>query len=156
MVRKPEIQYVEDFFVPGSAAPQVQPRRGAKAAPGRRTAPQKPVKRIQLDPVALVGVVVAVSMLILMVVGIFQFNAASQERQQMELYLTHLQDRNMELKYQYHTSYDLAWVEDQARALGMIPAAEAHTVFIQMDIPQPEPEPTLWENICWFVKGLFA
>ena len=157
MVQKPDIQYIESFFVPGAEAPQVQPRWGAKPAPAPKSQPQaRPKVRVLVDPVALVGMVVAAVMLVLMIVGIFQFNAASQERQEMSAYLTKLQDANLTKKHTYHSGYDLAWIEEQALALGMIPVEEAATVSVRITVPQPEPEPTLWENICWFFEGLFA
>lgn len=157
MAQKPDIQYIESFFVPGAEAPQVQPRWGQKpaAAPKPQAKPQ-PKIRILVDPVALAGMVVAAVMLVLMIVGIFQFNAASQERQEMAAYLTRLQDENLNKKHEYHTGYDLAWIEEQALALGMIPIEEATTISVKITVPQPEPEPTLWDNIVWFFKGLFA
>ncbi len=156
MTRKPDIQYIEEFFVPGSEAPQVQPKWTERAARKLQGKPSQPKIRILVDPVALTGMVVAVTMLILMVVGIAQFNQATQQRQEMEAYMTELQDTNLKLKHEYHTGYDLAWVEEQALALGMIPMAEARTVSMTVTVPQPEHEPTLWENILWFFEGLFA
>ncbi len=156
MTRKPDIQYIEHFFVPGAEAPKVQPKRGEKREQSVVRQPAKPKVRVLVDPVALVGMVVAVTMLILMAVGIFRFSSASQARQEMAAYLNDLQDENLMLKYDYHTGYDLARVEEQAKALGMIPVSEAKTVAVSIVVPEHEPEPSLWENICWFVNGLFA
>ncbi len=156
MTRKPDIQYIEQFFVPGAAAPQVQPRWGEKRQSTPVRQPAQPKVRVLVDPVALVGVVVAVTMLILMAVGIFQYNAANQARQEMAVYLTELQDENLILNHNYRTGYDLEWVEEQALALGMIPVSEARTVTVSIEVPQREPEPTVWENILWFINGLFA
>ena len=157
MIQKPDIQYIESFFVPGTEAPQPQPRWGAKpaATPVAQPKPQ-PKVRILVDPVALIGLVVTAVMLVLMIVGIFQFTAASQERDQMAAYLTRLQDENLTKRHEYHTKCDLEWIEEQALALGMIPIEEATTISVKITVPQPEPEPTVWENILWFLEGLFA
>jgi hypothetical protein len=67
MAYKPEIQYIEQFFIPGSEAPQLQPKRGGKSAWRPQTQQEKKIK-IMIDPVALFGLVVAVTMLVLMAV----------------------------------------------------------------------------------------
>ena len=52
--------------------------------------------------------------------------------------------------------YNLDDIREKALALGMIPVEEAQVITISPVIPQPEPEPSWWENISWFMKGLFA
>ena len=157
MVQKPDIQYIESFFVPGAEAPQINRWTDPQTASWANPQPkQQPKIRILVDPVALVGMVVAGVMLVLMIVGIFQFNAASNARDEMSAYLTQLQDANLSKKHIYHTGTDLAWIEEQALALGMIPIEEATHITVKIQVPQPEPEPTVWENILWFLEGLFA
>jgi len=157
VIQKPDIQYIESFFVPGAEAPQPQPRWGAKPAASPVPQPkQEPKIRILVDPVATIGLVVTAVMLVLMIVGIFQFTAASQERDEMAAYLIQLQDENLTKRHDYHTKRDLDWIREQALALGMIPIEEATTISVKITVPQPEPEPTLWENILWFFEGLFA
>ena len=157
MVQKPDIQYIESFFVPGAEAPQINRWKDPGVSVWTKPQPrQKPKVRILVDPVALIGMVVAVVMLVLMIVGIFQFNAACNEREAMSSYLTQLQDANLNKKHIYHTGIDLAWIEEQALALGMIPIEEATHISVKIDVPQPEPEPTIWENVLWFLEGLFA
>ena len=38
----------------------------------------------------------------------------------------------------------------------MIPLEEAQTMTISGIVPVEEPEPTLWENVIWFLEGLLA
>jgi len=155
MAYKPEIQYIEQFFIPGSEAPQLQPKWGEKTQARPRLRQEKKI-RILVDPVALAGILVAVVMLALMAVGVYQFNAATQEHEQMQAYLLELQDTNITREYEYYTKVDLDKIEEQARALGMIPLEEARSITVHVEVPQPQPEPTWWENVLWFLEGLFA
>ena len=155
MANKPEIQYVEQFFIPGSEAPQLQPKRGGK--PSWRPNPQQEKKiKIMIDPVALFGLMVAVTMLVLMAVGVYQYNAATQQKEAVSQYLLQLKDTNITREYQYRTKLDLNKIAEQAKALGMIPASEAQTITVHVEVPQPEPESTWWDDLVWFLEGLFA
>lgn len=155
MANKPEIQYVEQFFIPGSEAPQLQPQRGGQPARKPRVQQEKKI-RILVDPVAMLGLVVAVTMLVLMAVGVYQYNAASQRNEAVNDYLLQLKDTNITREYQYRTKLDLNKIAEQAKALGMIPASEAQTITVHVEVPQPEPENTWWDDLVWFLEGLFA
>ena len=52
--------------------------------------------------------------------------------------------------------YDLDDIRTKALAIGMIPIEQAETIPISAELPQKEPEPSLWEEIVWFFEGLFA
>lgn len=155
MANKPQIQYIHQFYVPGSeaqkAAPAYPPRRSRTKLP--KVAPSEKI-RVQVDPVALGGLVVAVVMLILMIVGMTQYSRACEKHAVMESYVTELRDQNARLEHTYHSGYDIEEIKQQATALGMVPASEAITIEVEVNVPQPEPEPTLWDEIVWFVKGL--
>ena len=155
MAYKPEIQYIEQFFIPGSEAPQLQPQRGSQPARKPRVQQEKKIQ-ILIDPVALFGLMVAVTMLVLMAVGVYQYNAASRRNEAVNDYLLQLQDTNITCEYQYRTKLDLNKIAEQAKALGMIPASEAQTITVHVEVPQPEPEPTWWDDLVWFLEGLFA
>ena len=155
MANKPEIQYVEQFFIPGSEAPQLQPQRGVQPVRKPRVQQEKKI-RILVDPVAMLGLVVAVTMLVLMAVGVSQYNAASRRNEAVNDYLLQLKDTNITREYQYRTKLDLNKIAEQAKALGMIPQAEAQTITVHVEVPQPEPEPTWWDDLVWFLEGLFA
>ena len=109
-----------------------------------------------IDPVALFGLVVAVTMLVLMAVGVSQYNTASRRNEAVNDYLLQLQDTNITREYQYRTKLDLTKIAEQAKALGMIPASKAQTITVHVEVPQPEPENTWWDDLVWFLEGLFA
>ena len=128
------IQYV-NFYTDGSAAKKIAPiHHTAKV-----TLP-KPKKRkckvIFIDPVAILGTVVAICMFVMMLTGISQLRQAQTEAQLMEDYVTRLQQENVQLEEVYEASYDLQEVERTALALGMVSREEVpHNVIY---IPQEE------------------
>jgi len=157
MAAKPEIQYVGQFYVYGSEAKKLELKR-----PEHRRNVQQPrmqqeqVKVISIDPVALIGLAVAVVMLVCLAVSALQIGDTWQEYEEIGKYMSYLKRQNAELEHIYANSYDLVEVEATALALGMIPATEAKTMIIPVSIPEPEPEPGFLENSIWFLKGLFA
>ena len=157
MVRKPDIQYVQEFYVHGSEARviELKPRRRVIRTILPKVAPDKSI-RIGVDAAALCGIVVAAVMLILMLVGTVQYVNARNEYQAMSNQVIELQNENVMLRQQYRSSYDLDQVAHMANSLGMIPVEEAQVMYINPVVPVREPEPTVWENIRWFMDGLFA
>ena len=157
MAEKPDIQYISRFFVPGSDAPQVAPKYEPKRA--KTTLPKvQPKEKISIyvDPVALGSVVVAVVLLILMAVSFVRFEQACDNHQAMENTLTELRHENATRQYSYTSLVDLEAIEEQAVALGLVPVSEVQTIHVQVTVPVAEPEPTWWDNILWFLEGLFA
>ena len=70
MTEKPKIQYIGQFYVPGSEAQVLAPKKKKKKAKTKLPiAKQEQVKAIYIDPVALIGITVAVVMLAVMVVA---------------------------------------------------------------------------------------
>lgn len=159
MAAKPEIQYVGQFYVYGSEAKKLEPkhRERRKAAPQLQPQEQAEQARvISVDPVALIGLVVAVVMLVSLVFSAVQIGDTWVEYEHISQYMSRLKQINAELEHTFITNYNIEEVEAAALALGMIPATEAKTLLIPVSIPQPEPEPGLWEELCWFMEGLFA
>lgn len=157
MVRKPDIQYIGQFYIPGSEAPAVAPKHNGKR--NKTVLPKaKPLKKIciAVDPIALAAIAVSAVMLVLMIVGAHRYMAVCGDYQQMSGYVIALQNRNVVLREEFENTVDLADIEQKALGLGMIPANEAETIPIRVTLPEPVSEPTLWENIMWFLKGLFA
>ena len=72
------------------------------------------------------------------------------------MYVSELETRNSVLTAQYRAGYDLETVRNAAIAMGMVPAAEVQTVKLNVTVPEVQPEPTLVEDIRWFLNGLFA
>ena len=148
MVRKPDIQYITQFYSYGSEARAVEfaPARKKRKAALPKVRPVQKL-RLHVDVAAVCGILVAVTMLILMAVGVNQYMAACAEYQRVTDQVIVLQNTD---------SYDPVDYEIKARALGMIPRTEAEVVCFTPIEPVIEEEPTLWEDICWFFSGLFA
>lgn len=157
MVRKPDIQYITQFYSYGSEARAVEfaPARKKRKAALPKVRPVQKL-RLHVDVAAVCGILVAVTMLILMAVGVNQYMAACAEYQRVTDQVIVLQNTNVELQQKYIDSYDPVDYEIKARALGMIPRTEAEVVCFTPIEPVIEEEPTLWEDICWFFSGLFA
>ena len=102
----------------------------------------------------MVGILVAVVMLCVLVMGAFQITEAWNEYETMDAYVSQLKHENRKLEHTYRTGYNIEEIETTALALGMIPATEAQSISISVTVPEPEQKPTAWENIVWFVKGL--
>lgn len=157
MVQKPDIQYVQQFYVYGSEAKvlELKPQKKNNRTFLPKTAPDEKIK-ISIDPFALCGIVVAVAMLVLLVVGSIQYLRVCQEYQQMMDYVVTLQNENIIKEDQYLSKIDLADIEEKALALGMIPKDQATVIYISNEMPQPEPEMTIWQEIKWYFNELFA
>ena len=156
MADKPQIQYVGQFYVYGSEAPKLEP----KIRPGKKQrfvpAAQPSVRVVSIDPVAAIGLIVAIVMLASLVLGALQISTTWQEYDAVSQYLAEVKRENSRLEHNYRTGYDLAEIEAAAIAIGMVPATEVKVIVLDVEIPQPEPEPTVWEDICWFMRGLFS
>lgn len=129
MVGRADVQYVRFTVVDGSAARKLNP-----VPPIAESLPQVQKirrKRIYVDPVAVLGIMVAVCMFVSMAVGLVQNKAQQEKLQQMETYVMQLRQENEAIKTDYANSYDLEAVERTALALGMIPKAQAKTVTLQ-------------------------
>ena len=154
MAYKPEIQYVGQFYVHGSEAKQVAPKR----KPQIQLPKPQPVKfeKIYVDPVALLGMVVAVVMLVAMVVGACQIHSSWQEYEEAVHSLSIIQREHARLEYNYNSAIDLEKVAAEAQAMGLVPLDQIPSMSVRVTIPTVEPEMTAWDEFVWFCKGLFA
>ena len=156
MAVRTDIQYVQ-FYVDGNTARKAQAQTQVKhaATPKYRKAKRKVVV---VDPVAVVGAVVTVCLMVAMLVGFVQFQNVQSQSRQMEQYLAQLQEENQQLEQTYRDGYDLEQIQQIAAAAGMIPAGEAQQIQLQVQIPQDETvtQMTLWESFTTFLAGLFA
>lgn len=157
MSRKPEIQYVNEYYVHGSEARvlEFKPKRREIKTVLPKVAPDKTIS-IRVDPVALCGWVVVTAMLVMMIAGIVQFAQTRNQLQMASNHVISLQNENVRLSQKYRAGYNLEEIEAAAVSLGMIPKEEAEVVYFTPVLPVREAEPTVWENIMWFVDGLFA
>lgn len=155
MARKPDIQYVR-YYTDGSAARQLEilsPRKHKAAYPRTK---KQPSYVIYIDPLAVAGILLAVVMLISMLVGSIQLAVAQQQLSDMKAYVTTLSQSNEELRKTYEEGYDLAEVEKSALALGMIPADQGSTIFVEVEEEQIVEEPTFWQRLSVKLEELFA
>lgn len=157
MVQKPDIQYVTQFYTYGSEAKvlELKPVPKKKKFTLPKAIPQQKIC-IRVDPVAWAGILVSLVMVALMAVSVNSYLDTCAEYEAMTNYVISLQNSNVEKQQEYVTLYDLTDIEEKALALGMIPAEDAQVCVINPVLPQPEPEQSWWENISWFLKGLFA
>lgn len=157
MVQKPDIQYVTQFYSYGSEAKvlELKPAKKKQKSALPVAKPEQKI-RIAVDPVAIAGILIAVVMVVLMAVSVRGYLEICDEYRVMTKRVITLQNINVKNQRDYEEMYDLDDIREKALALGMIPLEEAEVITITPVIPEPEPEPTWWENISWFMKGLFA
>lgn len=157
MSQKPKIQYVGQFYIHGSEARAAgaggQAEAGEKQASSGASAR---VREISLDPVAIGGILVSLVLLAVMIVGALQLKTDWANYRVMDSYVSRLSSQNAKLTEEYRSQYDLDDIRSKAQALGMVPREELQTRSVYVTVPQPEPEPTWWENLQWFLEGLFA
>ena len=157
MTRKPEIQYIGQFYVHGSEARQLELLEKKKQPKTRLPiAKLEKIEKVYVDPVALVAIAVSVFMLVAMVLGVIQLYQDWQEYTFVSERVETLQLRNHEKVEAYRSGYDLKDIRVKALAMGMVPKAEAEYMTVKITPPQPEPEMTFLQEIKWFVTGLFA
>ena len=160
MAQKPykfNIEYIEKFYSYGSEAKVVEFKpvyedNKPKVPKHKR----EPVTVIHIDPVAFCGLMLAVVMLVVMLASLIQFGVLAEDHAVMEAYVTQLREENVLLKHKYNAYFDMDEVRDTATALGMIPVEEARIMTVHVDVPVRQPEPSWWDDMVWFLSGLFA
>ena len=156
MTQKPKIQYVGQFYVYGSEAKAPALKEKKKPKTKLPQAKRETVTEITLEPLALGSIAVTVVLLVALAVSAFQLRSAWQDYTVMSGYVDRLTTTNVELLETYRASYSLDDVEIQAQALGMVPVEQVKTVTVRLTPPVTQAEETLWDDIVWFFKGLFA
>ena len=152
---KPEIQYVR-FCTDGSAARQPvwepAPKKKKKNLP--KPAVRKKID-LYLDPLAMVGLLLAVVMVFLMTVGAMQLYRAQVREQALQRYIQSLEEEKDALEEKYRDSYDLEQVRLIAESMGMVPRSQVPVIVIAE--PEPEEQPmSFWEHIELFLVDLLA
>ena len=157
MNQKPKIQYVGQFYVHGSEARQLQLQEEKRQAKTRLPLARiQKIEKIYVDPVALVGIAVAVVMLVTMVLGAVQLKRDWDQYERVSAYVSELKKENARLNHAYRLSYDLKDIEAKALAMGMVPKNELETMAVTVTVPQPEVKLTRMEEMKLFLEGLFA
>ena len=161
MVRKPDIQYVGQFYVHGSEAKKLaQQERREKAKTLLPLERLRNIREVRLDPVALLGITVALVMMVSMIVGAVHIRSTWDSYEQMQRYVAKLEQQNVKLEREYRNGYNLEEIEAAALALGMVSKDQVTTIPVSVNVPVPQEEPSAWEEfqdyVRWFVDGLFA
>ena len=153
---KKESRYIR-FYTPGSTAVKVDIQHEDTWAPLPEPKPKKKIT-IAVDPIAVLGFVVAVCMLTLMVVGVTRLNQTRREVATLERYVAQLTAENNELEATYRDGYKPERIRQQALDMGMIPVEEVPVSPIYVTLPAVEivEEETLWSQITTFLTSLFA
>ena len=157
MSQKPKIQYVGQFYIHGSEARQLELQEKKKQAKSKLPLERlRKIEVVYLDPVAIFGIVTALVMLTVMILGVLQIRDDWKEYRVMSNYVSRLNSENAELQADYRSQYDLEDIRIKAQALGMVPKSDLEVRTVYVTIPQPEPEMTWMEELQWFLSGLFA
>lgn len=156
MNQKPKIQYIGQFYVYGSEARALEPgqKKPRTKLPSARL---ETIEKIYIDPVAMVGIAVAVVMLVVMILGAVQLHEDWMAYQQMDDYVTTLRARNAELTLSYRSSYDLEDIEVKALAMGLVPADQVENRTVTVTIPEIRETVLTWDQkVVRFWKELWA
>lgn len=160
MARNADIQYIQHVYTSGTAARKLAHKKAVRKSPLPHFEPKnlEPDQKItiSIDPLSVCAIAFAIILVVVMVVSLMQFSAAYQENVALQEYVFELRNTKAQLESVYRSSFDLAKVEAQASALGMIPAEEAQILQISGAIPAEAAEPTTWETIRLFFRELFA
>lgn len=154
MAKQIDVRYIR-LYTDGSAARKMEVAVPVQQARLPRAKKQKKIV-LYIDPVAVLGIVTAVVMLIVMAISSHNFIRAQQKVAVMESYVQELRQENVALRETYEAGYDLQEVERTARALGMIPSQQARHVTVQVEVPQTQVQPNVLEQFYAFLTGLFA
>ena len=157
MAQKPEIQYVGQFYVHGSEAKVLAQKNEQKKA--RTELPLhrfERVRKVHVDLLAVASLAMALVLMVSIVTGTLALQASWQELETAQQYVYELEKANRVLQTQYRAGYDLEEVRSAALALGMIPVEEAEVMPLHVTIPVQEAEPTVLDELIWFLTGLFA
>ena len=157
MSQKPKIQYVGQFYIHGSEARQLELQEKKKQAKSKLPLERlRKIEVVYLDPVAIFGIVTALVMLTVMILGVLQIREDWKEYRVMSNYVSRLNSENAEMRADYRSQYDLEDIRVKAQALGMVPKSDLEVRTVYVTIPQPEPEMTWLEEVQWFLSGLLA
>ena len=158
MAIQPDIMYVS-YYTAGSAAYDMNRKveKPKAAAVHKRRRHAKKQRVIAVDPVAVVGILVAVCMFFALISGVQQYQDTLEQNQRMQSYMEQLQHENAALQHTYENSYDADSIYEMATAIGMVPQSQVQHVQIRVEIPQTEEaQLSFWENVSLFLTGLFA
>jgi cytoskeletal protein RodZ len=154
VARKLDIEYIR-YYTDGSAARQPEPQAPGRSRPLPKVKKQ-PKKLVYIQPLAIVGILMAAVMLVMMIVGSVELAQARRDRQAMENYVQMLTHQNAEARAEYEKSLNLEEIEKSALALGMIPQSQAKQMTISVPETQAQEEIGVFRQALLFLQGMFA
>lgn len=156
MAQRIDVQYVQ-YYTSGSAARHIVPAVAVHSTAVPKVKKQK-VYRIFVDPVAMLGIVVAICMLITMTVGCFKLKQAQRETVMLERYVEHLEREKAQLQQKFDDKCNMAEIEKTALALGMVPKdhVEQKTIYVEIPVIEQTEQVSLWNRLGTFLTGIFA
>ncbi len=128
--KKSDVRYIRYYYSEGSGArvaeKAILPKKKKKA-----TLPE-PKKQpvLHIGPLAIVGLVMCVVMVVLMAVGMNRLEEIREEATRLENYVDQLAMENGRLRKDYEEGYDLDEVAYMAQGMGMIRVEDATHVRI--------------------------
>ena len=157
MIQKPKIQYIGQFYTHGSEARQLEQQQEQKKKSKTKLpiAQLERIEKVYIDPVALIGIAVALVMLVTMVIGATQLKTDWKSYEIMSDYLSRVKLKNAQLTQDYRSGYDLDEIASKAQALGLVPREDLTTTTITVTLPTPEPAYTWEDELRWFWNGLW-
>lgn len=132
MARKPDVQYIR-FVTDGSSARVAQPVFPKPKTRLPKVRKKKETGVIRIDPLACIGVVLSVVMLVLMVVSCFQLHDYQVKANAMDDYVDYLKSENARLTDRYNEVVDLQAIEDMAIARGLVPIEEVQHLSVPVE-----------------------
>ena len=154
MPRRPDIQYVQ-FYTGGNLAYKPEISKPVLPQPVRKTVKRKR-KNLYIDPLAIGGILVAVVMLVLMLVGVGQLRNAQAQTEQMRMQVSELQKEHEKLQADFDREVDLDEIRWQAEALGLVPVEQVTHITVKAPEYPEEEASDGWERFYIFLAGLFA
>lgn len=157
MAKQPKIQYINSY-ISGNAAyafPETvqEPKKRRVRLPKQKAA-QKYV--LELYPAAILAVGLSLVLAVAIVVRFVQLQNLQAEAESLEQYISRLETTQEQLLQEYAEGYDPEEIMKNATAMGMVPVEELPHIPIEVYVPAQPAEPTFWENIWAFFRGLFA
>ena len=116
----------------------------------------QPLITIKFDPLAVMGTIVAMVMIVCVMIGCVQVNRVNEQIAQTEVLLSGLKAEYSILQNEYEHGYDIEEIRTAALAMGMIPRDQAEHVTVNVSLPEEIPELTWWENLVHDIQELFA
>lgn len=154
MAQKPKVEYVTRYYVYGSEAQKLAP--APKKA--KFQLPKVHIERaekIYIDPLALGGMVLAVVLLTVLVMGVIRLNDSWQSYNVLRDRLAELKVENTDLTHEYRTHIDSETARQTAENFDYVNAAEAEHIKVHVKVPKLPEEPTQWDDFKWFLSHLF-